>query len=199
MLLWEHYFNFLSSDLCWCAVWRQTLWGLCPASCQVYDDGSCHKDHSKAVWLVRVCNITLSPLSKHVPFSILNTNQNMISKGPVWFFFIRFSTDLKLFCGTLVHGSHAAFQNRTWMSRLSEPCNIWHLPLKGFRHWCFPGTISTCDLGWPSALSALAQHDRCGFITWPCSAPSCRRTFIPQSMSLALWDRIKDVDYCNTY
>lgn len=30
-----------------------------------------------------MCNITLSPLSKHVPFSILNTNQNMFSKGPV--------------------------------------------------------------------------------------------------------------------
>lgn len=127
-----------------------------------------------------MCNITLSPLSKHVPFSILNTNQNMFSKGPVWFFFVRFSTDFQLFSST--DGSHTAFQYRTWKSRSFEPCNIQHLPLKCFRHWCFPDTISARELGWPSALSA--QHDRCGFITWPFSASSCLRTFVSQSMRL---------------
>jgi len=137
--------------------------------------------------LFRVCNITSSSLSKHIPFSILNTNQNMSSKGPVSFFFIRFSTDFQLFSGTKYE----------WIT-----CSLLVQNLKELVIWAMQYLTPASERFSTLMFSRYNQHPlsqlaKCTSTAWQMwlhyLALFCSMLLV---WAYPLWDRMKDVDYC---
>lgn len=194
MLLWEHYFNFLSSDLCWCAVWRRTL-SLCPAPCQLYDDGSCHKDHSKAVWMVCMWWPLYLSVEACSVFHTEYKPEHAFQKDP----FDSFSEDfplifspspalmwltLSFLAQSLKESVISAMQ---YLTPASEMLSTLMLSRYNQHQWSWLAKCTQC--------TCTAWHMRLHYLALFCSILSVDIRITEYELT-ASWDRIMDVDYC---